>query len=314
MNSKHICRHCGNDTFIMMAHVTQDWIVNNRGEFCDCLKDCVDVLHAPNDNDVWECQDCGADDPMVLRENEHPVIIPKADFERFEKLLQQESVDYGKEGIVPYSCIWSWTAQIEDISDESHKIEVDVKVCSSGWNDDVWTEAVLFDNGSEVACSEVQDTLNTTWEFDLEGQTIIVVPVFVDNPCENLVQPAVYTFGIPRQEYLSCAELLERYPLDEDNETRCYKHPELYAEWTFDLNKNTKAQFFVLSNEAKNVYWVEVHLKACGSDVFGCMTGRTTAQDYGSLTGRTLNQTYTFSKAGKSYAVALKAANEETNR
>ena len=108
--------------------------------------------------------------------------------------------------------------------------------------------------------------------------------------------------------------MLERYPLDEDNETRCYKHPELYAEWTFDLNKNTKAQFFVLSNEAKNVYWVEVHLKACGSDVFGCMTGRTTAQDYGSLTGRTLNQTYTFSKTGKSYAVALKAANEETNR
>lgn len=308
MNSRHICRHCGNDTFIVTAHVTQDWIVNNRGEFCECLKECVDIAHKPNDDDVWECQCCGADDPIVLRENEYPVIIPKADFERYERLLQQDAVGYQKEGIAMYSCIRSWTAQIDDLSDDSNKIEVNVKVCSSGWNENIWTVAVMFDNGSEIGYSEVCNTLKDNWEFDFDGKTIVVVPVFVEDLSAKYTEFTTYSFSIPAKEFFEVTALLHRHPLDSDNETRCYKNPVEHAEWTFEIDKRTSVTFFLLSNEAKTVYWIEGSAKV--TNELGAVSS------YGCAFGRSLSNVFSFENVnGKSFTITIgaKKEGEESN-
>lgn len=306
MNAKHIYPHCGNDTFIVTAHVTQDWIVNTRGEFCECLKSCVEVTHKPNDDDVWECQDCGADDPIVLRENEYPVIISKADFERFEKLLQQDTVDYQKEGIAKYSCIRSWTAQIDDLSDYSHEIEVDVKVCSSDWNEDVWAEAVMFDNGSEVGCSEVRDTLKDNWEFDFDGKTIVIVPIFAETPYNDYERFVAHTVFVPEKEFFEMDALLKQHPLSDDMETRCYKNPVEHAHWSFEIDKSTKVIFFVLSNEAQTEYWVEASAEVVKE--FGGVTTQ------GFAIRRSLSDIFSFENVnGKPFNITIGAKSEKGN-
>lgn len=47
--------------FGVTAHVTQDWIVNEFGDFTSCTNVCVEVTHRPNKNDVATCVTCGAE-------------------------------------------------------------------------------------------------------------------------------------------------------------------------------------------------------------------------------------------------------------
>ncbi len=52
------CPKCGYEEFYVIAHVTQDWLVNNNGNFLDVIDDCVEVTHFPDDMDIWECAKC----------------------------------------------------------------------------------------------------------------------------------------------------------------------------------------------------------------------------------------------------------------
>lgn len=52
-------------------------------------------------------------------------------------------------------------------------MEVDVKCC--GCDDDVsWTEAVLFDHGSEVCCTEPCSSFLGKWEIEHDGIRYVV--------------------------------------------------------------------------------------------------------------------------------------------
>lgn len=53
------CPNCGSHRFVVIAHVTQSWEVDKNEMFVDCLEDCIDVIHRPDDDDIWECYDCG---------------------------------------------------------------------------------------------------------------------------------------------------------------------------------------------------------------------------------------------------------------
>lgn len=53
------CPRCQHDAFIATAHVTQDWLVDEEGEFLQCMNDCVETTHAPDDQDIWACSKCG---------------------------------------------------------------------------------------------------------------------------------------------------------------------------------------------------------------------------------------------------------------
>ena len=53
------CPRCGNNKFYITAHVTQDWVVDENGNFLETYNDCIDVLHYPDDEDLWQCTECG---------------------------------------------------------------------------------------------------------------------------------------------------------------------------------------------------------------------------------------------------------------
>lgn len=60
-----------------------------------------------------------------------------------------------------------------------NKAEMDIKLCCSDLSDEadqnpLWTEAVLFLNGSEAGCTDVSDTFFGEWELGCDGDTYIV--------------------------------------------------------------------------------------------------------------------------------------------
>ena len=57
------CPQCGHTEFLVTAHVTQDWRVDENGDYIITEIDCVDVTHWPDDDDIWECTKCGYSDP-----------------------------------------------------------------------------------------------------------------------------------------------------------------------------------------------------------------------------------------------------------
>jgi hypothetical protein len=50
------------DRFIATAHVTEDWIIDSDGNYLElsAKSDCQ-VLHAPDEQDVWTCFICGTE-------------------------------------------------------------------------------------------------------------------------------------------------------------------------------------------------------------------------------------------------------------
>lgn len=55
-----ICPKCGGKRFIVPAHVVQDWVVDENGNYIDVSEDsCPTILHYPDNNDTWECEKCG---------------------------------------------------------------------------------------------------------------------------------------------------------------------------------------------------------------------------------------------------------------
>lgn len=53
------CPKCGGIKFRATAHVTQDWEVDRNGNFVKSLNDCVEVTHFPDNDDIWDCANCG---------------------------------------------------------------------------------------------------------------------------------------------------------------------------------------------------------------------------------------------------------------
>jgi len=53
------CPKCGAKSFCVTAHVVQEWVVDEYGDFISSNDDCVEVTHFPDDNDIWDCNNCG---------------------------------------------------------------------------------------------------------------------------------------------------------------------------------------------------------------------------------------------------------------
>lgn len=53
-----ICPKCGARSFVVTAHVTQDWLVDEHGGVLSCIDECVVVTHQPDDEDLWFCANC----------------------------------------------------------------------------------------------------------------------------------------------------------------------------------------------------------------------------------------------------------------
>ena len=57
------CPKCGGTTFLVTAHVAQDWKVDGNEEFLECVDNCSEVTHRADDEDIWACTGCGYDAP-----------------------------------------------------------------------------------------------------------------------------------------------------------------------------------------------------------------------------------------------------------
>lgn len=55
-------------------------------------------------------------------------------------------------------------------------VEMDIKACS-GVDFEGWTEAVLFNNGCECCCSEVEDAYEGVWGLERKGTQYIAVVI-----------------------------------------------------------------------------------------------------------------------------------------
>lgn len=56
------CPKCGNKTFIVGAHVVQLWKVDENGEYIQTVEECDCVAHHPDNEDMWQCAECGYED------------------------------------------------------------------------------------------------------------------------------------------------------------------------------------------------------------------------------------------------------------
>ena len=101
------------------------------GNWTVTIRACTDVLHEPDDADVWTCTQCGNDDTILLAESEFLIIVAMVDKERHDRLMQTEHVDFVKDDLLaPYSMVQSWITICEDAA--GIRYEADIKVCSSG--------------------------------------------------------------------------------------------------------------------------------------------------------------------------------------
>ena len=47
--------------FLTTAHVMQEWVVDEKGEFVRVANECLDVTHRPTECNTWTCEVCGAE-------------------------------------------------------------------------------------------------------------------------------------------------------------------------------------------------------------------------------------------------------------
>lgn len=57
----HVCPNCGNRTFSTVSHVAQTWVVDEEGNFIKEETSCDEVIHGPDDGNIWTCTNCGAE-------------------------------------------------------------------------------------------------------------------------------------------------------------------------------------------------------------------------------------------------------------
>jgi hypothetical protein len=60
---------CPNDTnhkeFITVAHVMQDWKVDENGEWLETIDPSVQTSHNPNSDNIWTCAVCGVEAKVI---------------------------------------------------------------------------------------------------------------------------------------------------------------------------------------------------------------------------------------------------------
>ena len=47
--------------FVTVVHMTEDWVVDENGDFLEVANSDGEVVHGPDPGHTWTCQECGAD-------------------------------------------------------------------------------------------------------------------------------------------------------------------------------------------------------------------------------------------------------------
>lgn len=126
----HICPYCGGRRFAVTAHVTQDWIVDEYGDWDETINDCVEVTHHPDDDDVWCCAKCGMEypsgepfyfifgsDPAFPYQNTYLIVFARYDHEALDKFRNKYPDRPGHEGTYNASYLYTqdeWVGSVNE--------------------------------------------------------------------------------------------------------------------------------------------------------------------------------------------------------
>lgn len=47
--------------FLTTAHVVEDWVVDENGDFLEKADEAIEVSAPPHPQNTWTCQECGAE-------------------------------------------------------------------------------------------------------------------------------------------------------------------------------------------------------------------------------------------------------------
>lgn len=56
------CPKCGCEEFYVTAHVVEEWLVDADGHYIEATGPALEVVHYPDNEDIWVCVECGYDD------------------------------------------------------------------------------------------------------------------------------------------------------------------------------------------------------------------------------------------------------------
>lgn len=66
LDQKAVCtKNPKHKQFYASAHVVQDWMVDEQGNWVKTTCNCSEITHSPDSEDVWQCAICGADVKFV---------------------------------------------------------------------------------------------------------------------------------------------------------------------------------------------------------------------------------------------------------
>ncbi len=118
-------------------------------------------------------EDC-SDEPLKRPAKVEKLKLSATEIKKYERLMNLPKDHEDLENFPKYSLIKSWTVKF-DIPG----YEMDIKVCSSGYADPLWSEAVLFFEGKQLASSEPESELAGEWTLyanDLEFTVLVEEP------------------------------------------------------------------------------------------------------------------------------------------
>lgn len=137
---------------------------------------------------------------------------------KYEELAGLFETTEGRDDIPRYATVHSFTKVV------SPTLELDAKICSSDVGDPLWTEIVLFKNGSELCHSEVGGELDEPLELEQNGVRYVV----------QFVKPedtTAYVHQKPVDVSIDCPACEENITIDYDD--FCAEHGDP-PDWQFD--------------------------------------------------------------------------------
>lgn len=106
------CPRCGATRFRATAHVTQDWVIDEKGNFATCTDDCMEVTHFPDLYDIIDCDECGfSDDGRVFVTAKQEGVPSETSDEDFPNPVEKEKYMLGEVVFDITTCVPLFTAK-----------------------------------------------------------------------------------------------------------------------------------------------------------------------------------------------------------
>lgn len=175
-NEITMCEACGQWYEVDKLHRR-----DNHSEFTPCPNCGCDIVEALTEAEFDAAYGSGttgayednSDKQSHDMENLKYLQIPGEEIQNYERLMNLPKGHSDLEGFPKYALIESWTVKFDD-----PKYEMDIKICSSDYADPLWSEAILCQNGQQVAYSDPESELAGEWILEDNGVefTVIVIP------------------------------------------------------------------------------------------------------------------------------------------